>query len=91
MVLISEKIGHCPGGISDPQKEKETQLEVWRERIRQKDSFGTIKFYAQKLVIANEDGSFSWKWEGNFLENTGGCIMNLLKNYSRSTMQRIIK
>lgn len=53
-------------GISDPQKRKETQLEVWRERIRQKGFFGTIKFYAQKLVIANEDGSFSWKWEGNF-------------------------
>lgn len=60
-------------GISDPQKRKETQLEVWRERIRQKGFFGTIKFYAQKLVIANEDGSFSWKWEGNFLRIQGAA------------------
>ncbi len=31
-----------------------------------KGIWGTIKFYMQKLIIANDDGSFAWGWEGNF-------------------------
>ena len=53
-------------GISDPEKRKEMQIEVWRQRIREKGIWGTIKFYMQKLIIANDDGSFAWGWEGNF-------------------------
>lgn len=53
-------------GISDPEKRKEMQIEVWRQRISEKGIWGTIKFYMQKLIIANDDGSFAWGWEGNF-------------------------
>ena len=52
--------------ISDLEKRKEMEVEVWRQRVRRKGIWGTIKFYAQKLVITNEDGTFSWGWEGNF-------------------------
>ena len=31
----------------------------------EKGIWGTIKFYMQKLIIANDDGSFAWGWEGN--------------------------
>lgn len=53
-------------GISDPEKRKEMQIEVWRQRIREKGIWGTIKFYMQKLIIANDDGSFAWGWEEIF-------------------------
>ena len=53
-------------GMSDPEKRKEMQIEVWRQRISEKGIWGTIKFYMQKLIIANDDGSFAWGWEGNF-------------------------
>lgn len=53
-------------GTSDPEKRKEMQIEVWKQRISEKGIWGTIKFYMQKLIIANDDGSFAWGWEGNF-------------------------
>lgn len=66
-------------GISDPQKRKETQIEVWRQRIREKGIWGTVKFYVEKLVIANGDGSFSWKWEGNFFGEYRGLNSEFAK------------
>lgn len=57
---------------SDPKERKKEQLRVVRERLRNRGVWGSVRFYFEKLLIINRDGTFSWKWEGGFFDEYRG-------------------